>query len=83
MFHGMPHNPMITVGAIMCASLIAPDLSAADCFDTVLQAWAKLAGQASVGFDNAVLLSERNTADRNLALAYLMRKNGLSLTTPI
>jgi len=53
-----------------------PDLSAADRFDTVLQTWGKLAGQASVGFDNAVFLSERDTADRNFAIAYFMRENG-------
>lgn len=73
---GLPHNPMINAGAIMCASLIAPDLSAADRFDTVLQTWERLAGQGSVGFDNAVFLSERDTADRNFALAYFMRENG-------
>ncbi|MEG8013002.1 glutaminase A [Sphingomonas sp. 22R3R2A-7] len=72
----LPHNPMINAGAIMCASLIAPDLSAADRFDSVFQTWKALAGAGAVGFDNAVFLSERDTADRNFALAYFMRENG-------
>lgn len=73
---GLPHNPMINAGAIMCASLIAPEQSAADRFDTVMQTWGALAGKGAVGFDNAVFLSERDTADRNFALAYFMRENG-------
>lgn len=72
---GLPHNPMINAGAIMCAALIAPDLQAADRFDAVMQTWTALTGGATVGFDNAVYLSERDTADRNFALAYFMREN--------
>lgn len=76
---GLPHNPMINAGAIMCAALIAPELAAADRFDTVMQTWSALAGSVPgkrkpVGFDNAVFLSERDTADRNFALAYFMRE---------
>ncbi len=64
----MSHNPMITLGTIMCTSLIAPNPSAEDWIDTVLRAWGKQAGQASVGFVNAIFLSEGDTADRNFAL---------------
>ena len=33
-----------------------------------------MAGYETVGFQNSVFLSERNTADRNQALAYFMRE---------
>ncbi len=72
--YGLPHNPMINAGAIMCASLLAPQLTAADRFDAVMQTWQALAPGGKVGFDNAVFLSERDTADRNFALAYFMRE---------
>jgi len=35
-----------------------------------------LAGGKNCGFDNAVYLSERATADRNFALAYFMNEKG-------
>lgn len=72
---GLPHNPMINAGAIMCSSLVKPELSLADRFDHVMQVWNKLCGGRKVGFDNAVFLSEKETADRNFALAYFMREN--------
>src|SRR5258707_591169 len=67
---------MINAGAIACTSLIAPDLSPADRFDSIIRTWRGLCGGGAVGFDNAVFLSERDTADRNFALAYFMRENG-------
>ncbi|MGF1545444.1 MAG: glutaminase A [Parvularculaceae bacterium] len=72
---GLPHNPMINAGAIMCSSLIKPGKPLADRFDFVMGAWRGLAGERSAGFDNAVFLSEKETADRNFALAYFMREN--------
>jgi len=35
----------------------------------------KIAGDEYVGFNNSVFLSERETADRNFAMAYYMREN--------
>lgn len=72
---GLPHNPMINAGAIMCASLIKPEAPLADRFDFVMQKWRDLAGGKSAAFDNTVYLSEKQTADRNFALAYFMREN--------
>ena len=34
----------------------------------------RMAGYETVGFQNSTFLSERNTADRNQALAYFMRE---------
>lgn len=73
---GLPHNPMINAGAIMCASLISPQSSAADRFDEITGVWRALAGGKPIGFDNAVFLSERDTSDRNFALSYFMREKG-------
>lgn len=72
---GLPHNPMINSGAIMCASLIKPEWTLADRFDFMMQRWRSLTGGRPAAFDNAVYLSEKATADRNFALAYFMREN--------
>ncbi|MGF1426452.1 glutaminase A [Kitasatospora sp. LaBMicrA B282] len=71
---GLPHNPMINAGAIMSCALIKPGLDTADRFDYVSDAWRRLSGGRRVGFNNAVYLSERQTADRNFALGYSMRE---------
>ncbi|MEO1481528.1 MAG: glutaminase A [Myxococcota bacterium] len=73
---GRPHNPMINAGAIMCCSLIKPESAIADRFDHVMATWSALAGDKRPNFNNAVYLSERQTADRNFALGYFMRENG-------
>jgi glutaminase len=73
---GLPHNPMVNAGAIMTTSLIRPDLDIADRFDHVAATWRRLTGGTRVGFNNAVYLSERQTADRNFALGYSMRESG-------
>lgn len=71
---GLPHNPMINAGAIMCTSLIKPHASLADRFDFVMSTWKSLTGGERAGFDNSTYLSEKDTADRNFALAYFMRE---------
>jgi glutaminase len=73
---GLPHNPMVNAGAIMTSSLIRPDLDIADRFDHVAATWVRLGGGRRPGFNNAVYLSERATADRNFALGYSMRERG-------
>ncbi|MFD3457869.1 glutaminase A [Streptomyces sp. NPDC058691] len=73
---GLPHNPMINSGAIMSCSLIRPQQDTADRFDYVAETWRRLSGGGTVGFNNAVYLSERRTADRNFALGYFMREHG-------
>ena len=72
---GLPHNPMINSGAIMCTSLIKKQLDIADRFDYIMNQWTALTGGKRPNFNNAVYLSERQTADRNFALAYFMREN--------
>jgi glutaminase len=73
---GLPHNPMVNAGAIMTVSLIRPEDDIADRFDHVAATWQRLAGGRRPGFNNAVYLSERQTADHNFALGYSMRESG-------
>ncbi|GAA3971372.1 hypothetical protein GCM10022407_16480 [Hymenobacter antarcticus] len=74
--NGLPHNPLINAGAIRCCSLIRRERPAADRFDYVPDAGQQLSGGSRPGFNNAVCLSERETADRNNSLAYFMREKG-------
>lgn len=73
---GLPHNPLINAGAIMSSSLIRPNHPTADRFEHVLSTWKKACNSKNVGFNNSVYLSEKESADRNFALAYFMRENG-------
>uniref|UniRef100_A0A914YRI9 glutaminase n=1 Tax=Panagrolaimus superbus TaxID=310955 RepID=A0A914YRI9_9BILA len=70
-----PHNPMVNSGAIIVSSLIKNTWNMADRFDHMLTEYRKIAGGEFVGFNNAVFLSERATADRNFALSYYMKEN--------
>ena len=74
---GFPHNPLINSGAIMCTLLIGQGMPAHDKFDLLLDRWQDLVGIERPTFNNSVYLSERQTADRNFALAYFMRENSL------
>lgn len=69
-----PHNPMINSGAIMTCSLIKPELNLADRFEYITQVWQDLSGGECIGFDNATYHSEKETADRNYALAHFMKE---------
>ena len=71
---GLPHNPMINAGAIMASSLIRRDLPTSDRLEYLTDVVAALSGRKPVHFDNAVWHSERETADRNFALAHHMRE---------
>ena len=73
---GLPHNPMINAGAIMSTSLWHPDCSMADRFERLNELIATASGGVKPGFDNAIYHSERETADRNFALAHHMREVG-------
>ena len=74
--NGLPHNPMINAGAIMSSSLIQADKPMADRFDHLSRLIGRLAGQQTAAFDNGTFHSEKETADRNFALAHYMREVG-------
>ena len=73
---GLPHNPMINSGAIMTSSLIRRDLPTADRLEFLARLISALSGNQPTTFDTAVWHSERQTADRNFALAHHMRERG-------
>ena len=79
-YNGQPHNPIINSGAIMSAALllymVKPELTISEKFEFVLNFFKHMTGGLSVGFNNSVFLSERESADRNHALAYFMREQG-------
>ncbi|TDT72616.1 L-glutaminase [Allofrancisella inopinata] len=74
--YNLPHNPMINSGAIMTCSLIKPEWNIADRFEYITKVWKDLSGGEPVGFDNATYHSEKETADRNYALAHYMKEVG-------
>ena len=72
---GKPHNPLINSGAIMTSSLIKNTSPLAERFEYIMDVWTKLSGGIyKIGFNNSVYLSEKETADRNYALAYFMKE---------
>ena len=73
--NGLPHNPLINAGAIATASLILPEAGAADRFDYITSVWSKLTGGVKPKYSVETSLSERETADRNFCLGYLMKEN--------
>jgi glutaminase len=66
-----PFNPMVNAGAIACSGLIY-DAEGNDAFSRILATLSRFAGR-KLGVDEAVLASERETGDRNRAIAYLLR----------
>ncbi|KAI5749715.1 hypothetical protein M8J76_009580 [Diaphorina citri] len=74
-----PHNPMINAGAIVVCSLlktlVKPEMTPSEKFDFIMNYFKRLAGGEHVGFNNAVFLSEKVSADRNYALGFFMREH--------
>jgi len=74
--NNLPHNACINAGAIAVSALYRKDEAIATRFKTLQSKIAKCAGATSVGFNQAVFLSERATANTNFALAYFMASKG-------
>ena len=78
-FLDQPHNPMVNSGAIMSAAillnLVKKELNIAKKFDFVLDFFKRMTGGEYLGFNNSIFLSERDSADRNFALAHFLREN--------
>ena len=72
---GRPHNPMVNAGAIVTTSLVAGDTRDQQ-FDRILAGLSAFAGRP-LEVDDEVFASERETGDRNRAIAYLARTVGL------
>ena len=72
-----PYNPCVNAGAIVVAGLVAsadPDLNSRQITQRLMDLWSRLSGGvAEVRFSEETMLSERQTADNNFAIAYLLR----------
>ena len=66
-----PFNPMVNSGAIACSGLIH-QAKGGEAFECIRAALASFAGR-ELGVDEQVFASERETGDRNRAIAYLLR----------
>lgn len=69
-----PHNPMINAGALVVCSILKPELPVADRYVHVQRVISDMAAKEYTSFHNAVFQSERVTAFRNFALAYLLKE---------
>jgi glutaminase len=72
---GRAFNPMVNAGAIVTAAMVS-GRSRAEQFDRILDGLSSFAGR-NLEVDEDVYRSERDTGDRNRAIAYLMRSAGL------
>jgi glutaminase len=70
-----PFNPMVNAGAIACSGLIH-ELDPDGAFDRVLAFLSRFAGR-QLSVDEKVFKSERDTGDRNRAIAWLLRNHGV------
>ena len=66
-----PYNPMVNSGAIACSALIHR-ARGGEAFEYIRDALGRFAGR-KLDVDEAVFQSERETGDRNRAIAYLLR----------
>lgn len=72
--HGRPRNPFINAGALVVTDRLI-DLYPRP-KEAILDFVRGLCGNTDIYYDNAIARSERDTANRNMALAYLMKSFG-------
>lgn len=72
---GLPHNPLLNSGAISICGMLQQSLLPSERLQYVISQWSALSADRYVGFNNAVYLSEKETADRNFAIGYFLREN--------
>ena len=72
----IPQNPMINAGAIATTTCVC-GADVEERFMKVLQLAGKLFANPNVTYDANVYESEQRTGDRNRALAYMMKSNGV------
>jgi len=66
-----PYNPMVNAGAIACSALLHKSRGR-EAFACIADALSRFAGR-KLSVDESVFASERETGDRNRAIAYLLR----------
>ena len=72
-----PFNPCVNAGAIMIAGVVAsgwPEKSSRDITQEIMNLWSALCGElGTVRFSEQTMLSEKETAHNNFAIAYLLQ----------
>ena len=71
-----PYNPMINAGAIATTSLIDGE-DGEDKLERIIKFMRKATNNPNISINEEVYVSERRTGDRNRALAYFMKSNGM------
>jgi glutaminase len=71
---GIPRNPFINAGALVVTDILTSRFVGMD--TALLGAMRRLADDASVRWNDVVARSERDTAHRNMAMAYFMKSHG-------
>ena len=74
----LPYNPMINAGAIQIVSLLADEFG----FEDLMQFSRELCMDPDICLDEAIYHSERDTGDRNRAIAYLLKSKGVLQSDP-
>lgn len=72
----IPYNPMINSGALITSTLIDNQTSINQRCERIHNIWSNLGGEANINYNHQVYKSEKETANRNFALAYLMKEVG-------
>jgi glutaminase len=74
--HHRPHNPMVNAGALVTTDLVE-GRDTTEQLERILETLRRYAGNESLRVDEDVFASEIRSADRNRAIAYLMRSSGM------
>jgi len=75
--HKKPLNPMVNAGAIVIASLLAAEGRVEAGIRRLCDTVGRITGRGDIRVNEQVYESERKTGDRNRALAYFMKSNGV------
>eukprot|EP00038_Savillea_parva_P011091 m.195034 g.195034 ORF g.195034 m.195034 type:complete len:631 (+) comp19368_c0_seq1:117-2009(+) len=70
--NAIPYNPLVTAGGLVCTSMIQEGEPLATRMDSYIDACSALCAK-KVGFNPAVMVSERRASDRYNALGYLCK----------
>lgn len=71
-----PINPMINAGAIVTASMVSGQ-SSQEAFERILDFTRRITDNPQICINESVYLSEKETGNRNRALAYCMKSTGV------
>jgi glutaminase len=74
--HQRPHNPMVNAGALVAAYLVAGE-TPAEKVERILARLRAFTGVEDLEVDTELLADQLASADRNLAISYLMRSLGM------